>query len=253
MRHFITLLSHEIRTLLFSASTYIAAVLFLFVMGLIFAGLLEDYTRTPQEATPAAAFFQYFWFPVFFMVPLLTMKSIADERRQGTLETLLTSPVSTGEVVLAKFGASYCLYLLMWGSTWGFHLILEHYSRDARFLDAGPLIGGYLFVAVSGLLYIALGIFASSLTRNQAVAGIFCFVLLAMLIAGVNYLSSITALDQQLLHPVRQAAESLQVFRHLEDFTRGVIDTRQIFFYLTGSALALILSILGVEARILRG
>ncbi|HYC72930.1 MAG TPA: ABC transporter permease subunit, partial [Opitutaceae bacterium] len=116
MRHFFTILSHEIRTLLFAPSTYIAAVLFVFVLGFLFAGVLEEYVLAPQEESPAVRFFQTFIIPVFFMVPLLTMKSLAEERRLGTLETLLTTPVSTGEVVLGKFGAAYFLYLLMWAA-----------------------------------------------------------------------------------------------------------------------------------------
>ena len=155
MRHYFTILSHEIRTLLYSPSTYIAATFFLGVMGFVFASILDSY-RVPQETPPAVVFFQFFWFPVLFMVPLLTMKTIADERRQGTLETLLTTPVNTAEVVLGKFSAAYLFYLLLWASTLGFHYIIQLYARDLRGLDPGPLVGGYLFIAVSGLLFVAL-------------------------------------------------------------------------------------------------
>jgi ABC-2 type transport system permease protein len=253
MRHFFTILSHEIRALLFNPSTYVAAVLFLGVMGFIFAALLDDYSRAPREALPAAVFFQLFWIPVFFMVPLLTMKSLAEERRLGTLETLLTTPVTTTEVVLGKFGASYLLYLLLWGSTAGFHYVLHHYARDARLLDFGPLIGGYAFIALSGLMFIAIGILASALTRSQAVAGILCFTVLFALIIGLRFLGDSTLLQQETLSPLKTTVESLQIFGHLDDFTHGVIDTRQVFFYLTGAVLALIFSILGVEAKLLQG
>jgi len=253
MRHYFTILSHEIRTLLYSPSTYIAAVFFLGVMGFIFASILDLYSKTPQETPPAVVFFQFFWFPVLFMVPLLTMKTIADERRQGTLETLLTTPVSTAEVVLGKFSAAYLFYLLLWGSTLGFHYILQLYARDARYLDVGPLLGGYLFIAISGLLFIAIGVFASSMTRSQPVAGIFTVVLLILVILGPRYLGELSALNNAVLNPLKSALDSLQIFTHVEDFTHGVIDTRQLFYYLTGSTLALIFSILGVEAKLLNG
>ena len=253
MRHFYTILSHEIRALLFNPTTYVAAVLFLALMGFIFTGILDSYSKTPQEAAPAVVFFQLFWFPVFFMVPLLTMRSLAEERRMGTLETLLTAPVTAAEVVLGKFGAAYLLYLLLWGSTLGFHYLLHHYAGDVRYLDSGPLIGGYLFIAVSGLLFIAIGIFASAMTRSQAVAGIFSCTMLIALILGGRYLGELTALNRDLLHPVKATVDSLQIFQHLDDFTHGVIDTRQVFFYVTGSVLALIFSILGVEAKLLQG
>jgi ABC-2 type transport system permease protein len=253
MRHYFTIFSHEVRTLLYSPSTYIAAVFFLGVMGFFFSNILEIYSKAPQETPPAVAFFQLFWFPVLFVVPLLTMKTIADERRQGTLETLLTTPVNTAEVVLGKFSAAYLFYLLLWGSTLGFHYLLQLYARDSRYLDPAPLLGGYLFIAVSGLLFIAIGILASSMTRSQPVAGIFTVVLLILVILGPRYLGEISALNAPVLGPVKGALDSLQIFTHVEDFTHGIIDTRQLFYYLTGSALALLFSILGVEAKLLNG
>lgn len=251
MRHFLTLLSHEIRMLLVNPSTYIAATLFLAVMGFFFTGILQDYSRAAQEVSPAAVFFQIFWFPVLFMVPLLTMKCLAEERRLGTIETLLTTPVTTTEVVLGKYGAAYLLYLALWGSTGGFFYILHRFAGDLHFMDAGPLLGGYLFIAVSGLLFVALGVFASSLSRNQAVAGILGFTMLFALIFGLGLIQNAAWLDREVLDPVREVVDYAQIIRHREDFTRGVIDTRQLLFYLSGTVLALIFSILSVEAKLL--
>lgn len=251
MRHFLTLLSHEIRMLLVNPSTYIAATLFLAVMGFFFTGILQDYSKAAQEVSPAAVFFQIFWFPVLFMVPLLTMKCLAEERRLGTIETLLTTPVTTTEVVLGKYGAAYFLYLLLWGSTGGFFYILYRFAGDARFMDAGPLFGGYLFIAVSGLLFVAIGVFASSLSRNQAVAGILGFTMLFALIFGLGLIQNATWLYRDVLAPVREVVDYAQIIRHREDFTRGVVDTRQLLFYLSGTVLALIFSILSVEAKLL--
>ena len=251
MRPFRILLAHELRMLLVSPATYIAATLFLLVMGFIFAGILETFASAPQENSPASVFFQLFWLPVFFMVPLLTMKSLAEERRLGTLETLLTTPVTTPQVVLAKFFAAYALYLGLWAATGGFFYILQKFAGSAQHFDHGPLIGGYLFVAVSGTLFISVGILASALTRNQAVAGILAFVLLLALVIGTRFASTLEVLKLEHLASVRAAVDYLQVFTHLEDFTRGVVDTRQVLYYLSGATLSLILGILGVEAKLL--
>jgi ABC-2 type transport system permease protein len=251
MRSFRILLAHELRMLLVTPATYIAATLFLLVMGFIFAGILETFAAAPQEGSPATVFFQLFWLPVFFMVPLLTMKSLAEERRLGTLETLLTTPVTTPQVVLAKFFAAYALYLALWAATGGFFYILHQFAGATQRFDSGPLIGGYLFVAVSGTLFISVGILASALTRNQAVAGILAFVLLLTLVVGTRFASTVEILKLEHLSTVRAAIDYLQVFTHLEDFTRGVVDTRQVLYYLSGSVLALILGILGVEAKLL--
>ena len=226
MKHFFTLLSHEIRMLLVSPSTYLAALLFLSFMGFIFTTILESYSKAPLELSPAHVFFQLFWLPVLFMVPMLTMKCLAEERRLGTIETLLTTPVTTTEVVLGKYGAAYLLYLALWGSTAGFFLILRKFSGDVRFMDPGPLLGGYLFIAVSGLLFVALGVFASSLSRNQAVAGILSFTMIFGLIFGLSFLAGSSILHREALQPARQAVEYAQILTHRDDFTRGVIDTR---------------------------
>jgi ABC-2 type transport system permease protein len=159
--------------------------------------------------------------------------------------------VTTTEVVLAKYSAAYLLYVSLWGSTAGFFYILKKFAGDARFLDVGPLIGGYLFVAVSGLLFVAVGVFASSLSRNQSVAGILCFTMLAALIVGVRSLSEASWLNRDLFTPLKSAVDYAQVYAHYEDFTRGVIDARQLLFYLSGSVLALIFSILSVEVKLL--
>lgn len=250
MRHFLTILSHEIRMLLVNPGTYIAGVLFLGVMGFVFTGILDAYSQSPPpEASPAHVFFQMFWLPVLFIVPLLTMRCLAEERRQGTLETLLTTPVTTAEVVLGKYGAAYGLYLSLWGATAGFFAILRRFAGAAHSLDPATLAGGYLFVAVSGLLFVSVGVLASALARNQAVAGILCFALLFALIGGSYYLPDAAWLNREGLEPVKAAVDYAQIFRHCEDFTRGVVDVRQLLFYASGTVLALIFSIVSVEVR----
>jgi len=251
VKHFFTILSHEIRILLVSSSTYIAAVLFLVVMGFIFTMMVDIYSSEAQETTPAVVFFQYFWIPVLFMVPLLTMKSIAEERRLGTLETLLTTPVSTVEVVLGKYFAAYFLYISLWACTGGFFYILYRFAGDARFIDIGPLAGGYFFVAVSGLLFVAIGIGASAISRNQAVAALISGTILLGLIVGSNFLPNVELLHNDVMRPLKTVVDYAQVFQHLADFSHGVVDTRQVLFYLSGTVLALIFSIFSVEVKLL--
>ena len=251
VKHFFTILSHELRVLLVSPSTYLAAVAFLSVMGFFFTMMVDSYSVAAQEVTPAVTFFQYFWVPVLLVVPLLTMKSIAEERRQGTLETLLTTPVSTAEVVLGKYFSAYFLYISLWACTGGFFYILHRFARDARFIDIGPLAGGYAFVAISGLLFVAIGIAASAISRNQAMAALFSGTALLGLIVGSNFLPNIELLKNEALRPLKTAVDYAQVFQHLADFSHGVVDTRQVLFYVSGTVLALIFSIFSVEVKLL--
>ena len=128
---------------------------------------------------------------------------------------------------------------------------LHRFATDTRLLDPGTLIGGYLYIAVSGLLFVAIGVFASALARNQAVAAVLGFVMLMVLIFGPKLALDVQLLQIEAFRPVRTALDYSQVFQHLDDFSRGIIDTRHLFFYFTGTTLTLILTILGVEAKLL--
>lgn len=239
--------------LLVNPSTYVAAVLFLGFMGFVFSTLLEGFSKAPQETSPAYVFFRFFPIPILIMVPLLTMRCLAEERRLGTIETLLTTPITTTEVVLGKYAAAYVLYVVLWGSTSGFFYLLHSFAGATNLMDAGPLVGGYSFILVSGLLYIAVGVFSSSLFRNQAVAGIFSTTLLFFLIFGIHYIAKIPLLQGESFQALQATLDSAQVLNHFNDFSRGIIDSRQILFYLSGTALMLIFSILSVEAKLLHG
>lgn len=250
MRHFFTILGHEVRMLLVNPSTYIAAVLFLGVMGFIFTAILDKFAEV-QQYSPAYVFFQSYLIPVLFMVPLLTMRCLAEERRLGTIETLLTTPISTTEVVLGKFFAAYVLYGALWASTSGFFYLLSRFTHDTHLLPPGPLLGGYIFVGVSGLLFISIGVFASALSRNQAVAGILAFALLFGLLIGIPTLPQLSFLQGESFEGFRSVLDACRIDTHFRDFCRGIIDLRQILFHLSGTALMLILSILSVEAKLI--
>jgi ABC-2 type transport system permease protein len=252
MRHFPLLLAHELRMLAVSVATYSAAVLFLLVMGLFYFLVLYQYDTELRNDPPATLFFRVFFIPVFFVVPLLTMKSLAEERRFGTLETMLTTPASALQVVLAKYFAAYFFYVALWALTLIFPLIAIQYLHAADpaspLRDPASLTGGFLFVCFSGLLYVALGVFASSLTRNTLVAGMLSFSMLFVLIVSGNLLPYLPLQDSWLSH-LQSAVDYLQTFHHLDDFTRGVVDTRPFFLYASNTLLVLGVTTLVVEAR----
>ncbi len=249
MRHFTTLLRNEIWRLLINPSTYIAGFLFLLIMGFMFQWLLDLYASDPQDESPSVLFFRMFFIPVFFMVPLLTMRSLAEERRSGTIETLLTTPVTPTEIVLSKFGAGYLYYCTLWLFTGAFHVIFFTFGQSDAGADPYPLLGGYLYIFLSGTLYLALGIFASSVTRSQLVAGILGFSLVfAFIVIGSNVEDlSVIAMDQT--HWIRQFSDHMNAMQHMSDFASGIIDTRAIVLYLSCALTFLFLSILMVEYR----
>ncbi|MEZ5275358.1 MAG: ABC transporter permease subunit [Opitutaceae bacterium] len=249
MRTLFTLLRHELRVLLISPSTYIAAFLFLVIMGFIFQDLLAEFIRTQTDTAPSTDFIRLFWLPAFFLVPLFTMKSIAEERRLGTIETLMTTAVNSVEIVLAKFLAAYFFYMALWGSTLSFQYVLYTFAKEPRLLDPGPIIGGYTFIAISGALFIALGILASALTRSQLVAGILGFALVFLTLVIGRYSIEITRHDEIKSALLDQIVDYVQVFQHSEDFTAGLIDSRPFVLYLTGTVLLLFFAVVAVETR----
>ncbi|MEM9018768.1 MAG: ABC transporter permease, partial [Verrucomicrobiota bacterium] len=234
-------------------SSYVAGVLFLVLMGLIYWTILKGYTVSPQEETPATQFFRVFWIPAFFVVPLLTMRSVAEERRLGTLQTLLTTPTSAFAVVCSKFSAIYLFYLFLWGATIAFPLLTVELTSVGQvrsmFFDPASLLGGFLFVALSGTLFISLGIFCSSLTRSQLVAGMLCFTGLFLLIAGSRLLLEIPIPETGALGALEAPFRYFQTFEHLIDFSGGIIDSRPFVYYLSGCLLFIVFSVILVERK----
>lgn len=253
MRHFLTLLKHELRLLLIGPSTYVAGVLFLCLMGFIYWAILRSMVNAPSETLPTVQFFSLFWIPVLFVVPLLTMRSIAGERSIGTLDTLMTTPTSRVAVVLSKFSGAYLFYILLWALTLGFPFITQkffpHASVNGALLDGASLCGSFLFLAISGILFISIGILSSSVTRSQLVAGMLCFTTLFVVIVGGQQLGNIYSDTSNLDGWLDAMVSYLQIFQHLDDFSRGIVDTRPFFYYTSTGALLLGLSTLVIEAK----
>lgn len=236
--------------LLINPSTYIAAFLFLCVEGVLYWAILEGMVNTSSEVLPTVQFFSLFWIPVFFIVPLLTMRSIAGERSAGTLYTLMTTPTSSAVIILSKFAGAYLFYMLLWALTPGFPLLTRKLypqaAESGALLEIAPMVGSFVFLATSGLLFISIGIFASSITRSQLVAGMLSFTLLFMIVVGgqqvINWVDDVSPRG----NPV---ANYLQIFEHLDDFSRGIIDTRPFFYYGSTGFLLLGLSTLIIETK----
>lgn len=251
MKHLPTLLRHELRTLFFASSTYVASVLFLLLMAAIYYILLGQYATDEYTIPPSEMFFEAFWLPVMFMVPLLTMRSLAEERRLHTLETLLSAPVTTTEVILSKFIAAWLFYCLLWIGSFAFPLIsyLGTGSEEVKtmLLNWPVYSGGYIYVCLSGLLFVAVGILSSTLTRSQLVAGMLSFGILFILLLGPKLIGT-----QDFgpwagwLHDLLQYFDTAQ---HRDSFVRGVLDTRPFIYYLTNSALVLAIAALVVESK----
>jgi ABC-2 type transport system permease protein len=173
---------------------------------------------------------------------MLTMRTFAEEKRSGTIELLLTSPLSDWEIVLGKYFGALALYVVMLAVSALNFIWLFAFGNP----EIAPILTGYLGLLLMGGSFIALGVFISNLTRNQLVAAALTFSVLLMLLL-VNWIGDASG-------PVMRAVVSaLSVFQHFEDFSRGVIDTQHVIYYLSFIGFGLFLAARSVDADRWRG
>lgn len=252
MRHFRTLLAHELRTALLSWNTWAAGALFLALMGSIHWFAVLESSRSPQDWTPVEATFRLFWLPLLCVLPLLTMRSFAEERRSGTLAALLTTPASPAAVVWAKFLSVWVVWMVFWLLFTIFPLLVEIQlgsPGDHRLSDPSMLWGGICFVAVSGLMHTSIGILCSCVTRSSALAALLAFISLLALTAAGGAMESLPVESWEWLGWLREPAAHLRTFAHLQDFASGILDSRPIILYVTGTLLCLGLANLAIEGQ----
>lgn len=238
MTNLLALTLRELKAFWYSPIAYVVGSLFLLLQGWVFWLLLAvmNDPRVDPSVTMAQFFFGgsfFFWFSVLLIVPMLTMRTFSEEKRTGSIELLLTAPVTDTHVVCAKFLGAWIAYLLCWAAT----LLLFVLLRRLTPFDWGPVLTGYLGTALLGAALIAIGVLASSLTRNQVIAAVLSFVLLLLLFC-------VGLLDLFVRDPdTSKIIRYLSLIEHLRDFGKGIVDTRPLAFYLSVAASALFLTV----------
>lgn len=245
MRTFFILWRKELAQFFLTPMAYVLAALFLFIMGMGFWGWVYTVSEQAKGENIMQQLFATisFWIPVLAIVPMLTMRLLAEERRSGTLEALLTAPVTETQVVLAKYAAVLCFYALMWLPTALFPLLLRSFNPLSLPPDAGAVFGGYLGALLIGALFLAAGVLCSAIARSQVVSAVACFALLcALFFAGFTpYL----ARAPRLVH----FGEYISCFYFMTELARGVVDTRSVVFCLSGAALLLFAAVCALQTR----
>ncbi|MBI4271858.1 MAG: ABC transporter permease subunit [Candidatus Rokubacteria bacterium] len=246
----------EMRLYFTSPVAYVVVTIFLLIAGYFFYSIFAFFTLASMQSAmnPAMArdlnatdsvmrpLFSNVSVILLLLLPLLTMRLFAEERRSGTIELLLTFPVRDGAVLIGKYLAAFALYAIMLGLTVLYPGIVAYFAR----LETGPVFTGYLGLLLMGAAFIAVGIFASSLTENQIVAAITTFgTLLIFWILGWSADYAGGAVGRVLQH--------LSILEHNESFAKGVLDTKDIIYYLNFTILALFLALRSLETRRWKG
>lgn len=245
MRRLWTLWRREVASLCVSPVAYILTTMFLVVMGVGF-WFIASYRLTMGASVYDVLRGLYggvAWFAVLMVIPVLTMRSFAEEKRSGTLETLLTAPVTDAEVVISKFLGLLTVYLLMWSPTLLHMLILNRVNDLQTPIDIGALGGAYVGIALVGMFFLSIGLFCSALTRNVIIASISTFAIL-----GVIFLAGFLP-EASPIPALRQISEPFSPVLHMLDFARGVVDTRAVVLYLSSTWLMLGVTTRVVESR----
>ncbi|HUD84773.1 MAG TPA: ABC transporter permease [Candidatus Saccharimonadales bacterium] len=246
MQAYLTLTRRELGSFFYSWIGYVVIAGAVFLTGLSFVILLRQLQGEPTALPITEVFLSLcYWLIVLFSAPIITMRLFALEKYSGTFETLMTAPVGDVAVVLAKFTAAIIFYMIMWLPLLACILVLRYFSRGSNLLDPGTLASTFLGIFLVGILYMAIGCFASSLTRSQIVAAMVSFAIgLAFFLA--SYLSDRFALQQTWQ---MEALNSICIVEQMKEFARGVVDTRYIVFYVTSSGFFLFLAYRVIESR----
>jgi ABC-2 type transport system permease protein len=227
-----------------SPLAYIVMTAFLLMQGYIFY-LIVSFLNNPQTPamTPLRLFFGgtiFFWLFLLFVVPVITMRLIAEERRSGTIEVLLTSPVTEAQVVIGKFAAAMAFYIALWLPTVIYVVVLNRHSE----IDLGPVLSGYLGVLLLGFLFLSVGTLASTFTDNQLIASIIAF-------AAMIVLFSLGLVDQLLISssPIKSALAQMNLWTQMDDFAKGIVDTRHVVYQLSAGVLFLFMATKSLEVK----
>jgi ABC-2 type transport system permease protein len=215
----------EMLSLWVTPLAWLACFAFLLLQGISFYIVIDHFAHFSSlsiDQGPTQAYFSSFFIPISLLLicPALTMGVFAEERRSGTIEALLTAPVSGGSVVHAKYGAALSTYSLLWLPTVLYVVIV----RKVVDIDWPVVAASYLGVLLVGAAYLAVGVLMSALARSQLAASMLTMlVLFGLLILGIGE----RVFDPGFLHDL---CAHVSVVSQLEDFSRGVIDLRRVVF-----------------------
>lgn len=248
MRIFWTLFRRELASFLCSLTGYVIIAAVTLLTGASFVMFVRNLGSETFLMPVTELFFNsmLFWIIVALVTPVITMRLFALEKAAGTFETLMTTPVGDLSVVVAKFAAALVFYMVMWLPTLAALFIIGHFTNEAGALDAGTVGATCLGIFLSGAVFVSLGCFTSSLTRNQVVAAMLSLAAGVVLIITA-YLAQVIPADTS--WQMQMLLACLNLFHQMDDFTRGAVDTRTVVFYASVTLLFLFLTLRAVESR----
>jgi len=225
-----------------SPIAYVMLMFFLLVTGCGFYWLVKENLEVMRSVQGLMV---VIWACMLIVVPVLTMRTFAEERKNGTFETMMTAPVHDSTVVSAKFAGVLTFFMVMCAPTLLYLVITRMLAPEAAHLiEPGPIAGGYLMVCLIASAFIALGMLASALTSNQIIAAISTFSIMSIFFFGGLFEPHLSKNPM-----VREIGGYLSSALHLMEAARGVFDSRSLVLYVSAAAFFLFATVKAVEAR----
>ncbi|MFM7818318.1 MAG: ABC transporter permease [Verrucomicrobiota bacterium] len=247
MRVFMALVRRELAGAFNALTGWVVMAATALLTGISIVDLVTKLSDRPTDSPVTELFYQsaYFWVILLVVSPVITMRTFAAEKSSGTYEALMTTPVGDWQVVLAKYTGSMLFFGLVWLPLFGVLLILRQVTGEVGLLDPGSTAGAFLGVMLIGSVYMALGCFASSMTRSQIIAAMVSFLLgIGLWIVSLRPVSTNVGDGRW-----ARLLDEMSLLRHMDDFARGILDSRHIVFHLTMTLLFLFLTQRVVESR----
>jgi ABC-2 type transport system permease protein len=257
MRNVLAIANKELRSYFAGPIAYIAIGLWALLYGYFFIAILQFFVRQSMQMGQMGMggpqsmnvnqqlirpLLQNVTIMILFVMPMVTMRTYSEEKRSGTIELLLTSPLSDFQIIMGKFLGAMALYALMLAVTTIHIALLFVYGRP----ELRPILTAYLGLFLLGGCFISLGLLISSFTKNQIVAGMVTFAvfLLLWIITWIGSFSGPT---------VDQLTQYLSIIDHLDDFSKGVLDTKHLIYYVSFITFGLFLTAKSVDSERWRG
>lgn len=260
MRNYLAVLNRELKSYFSSPIAYVIIAMFLIIAGIFYYLIVSNFVQYCMQADMQSQYYRMAprkmnvnmmairpvlhnisLFYIFFL-PLITMRLFSEEKKSGTIELLLTSPLTNTQTILGKFSAAGVLSLIMLAFTGINTALLFLYGKP----EIGPVLTGYLGLFLLGLAYIAFGVFFSTITDNQIIAAASTYVFILFFWA-IGWISG--AVNPE----IGRVLSNFSLIEHFDDFAKGVMDTKHLVFYLSFIAMGLFLSFVSIESSKWRG
>ena len=236
MNKILVIAKKELKSYFHSPIAYIVLIITISVFNIFFFMIIDQ----SREAT-LRDIFKVMEFLFIFIIPLLTMKVFSEEKFTGTMEFLMTTPTTNTAIVLGKYLGSLIFFTLIIGLTSSYYFIIEFFGQP----DRSAILAGYLGIWLEGALFLAIGILASSWTKNQIIAAMSSYIILFLLYFSISFIKYFSGLTEALIRYVG-------TWSHAENFAVGLFTTSDLVYYLSGILICIVLTRLSIENRLWR-